>query len=227
MAQYDAADLLARVRTDLQRPEVSEDNPDALFYQYLEEAQVYWAGQFAVHAPEVLYSPPEPMTTADGGLTYTTANYPIGHMEIRHGRGGALLTPGPDWDDRADYTPEGQTIRMPGGRARTFPQGLYARYVAVPGLLNEDNEPTLRPPHMRLLLVPRACYYYATRGGYRDPAPYLLKEQKLWGGDPNLAGDTGFLGQLKTQVFGSGVAAVRGGSDQPWWRSSADFGVGG
>lgn len=218
MAMYDSADLLSRVKVDAQRPATDEDVTDAIWYQFLEEAQTYWIGQFAVHAPEVMYGAPELMTTSDSGATYTVASYPLGHMEIRSSRSGPLLRPGPDWDPNSDYTPEGQIIRIPDGRRRTFTTGPYARYVAAPGLLSGAVAPVLKPAHMRLLLVPRACYYYALRGGHRDPTPFLQKEQKLWAGDPNLSGDTGFLGQLKTQVFGAGMAAAHGG-DAPWYMS--------
>jgi hypothetical protein len=222
MAQYDSADLLSRCKALAQRPATDEDMSDAQWYIFLEEAQTYWIGQLAAHCPEVMYGAPELMTSSDGGYTYTVANYPLGHMEIRASRNGALLRPGPEWDDAADYTQEGQTIRIPGGRTRSFTDGPYARYVAVPGLLNASTAPVMKPAHMRLLLVPRACYIYAARGGYRDPTPFLQMEQKLWAGDPNLAGDTGYLGQLKTQYFGAGMAAVRP-YDDAWWRGSPDL----
>jgi hypothetical protein len=223
VAQYDSADLLARCKTLAQRPTTDEDMSDATWYGFLEEAQTYWIGQLAAHVPEVMYDAPELMTSSDGGETYTVASYPLGHMEIRASRNGALLRPGPEWDEAADYTQEGQTIRIPGGRTRSFSSGPYARYVKVPGLLNGATAPVLRPAHMRLLLVARACYLYALRGGYRDPTPFLQLEQKLWAGDPNLAGDTGYLGQLKTQYFGAGMAAVRP-LDDAWWRGSPDLG---
>jgi hypothetical protein len=223
VAQYDSADLLARCKVLAQRPAVDEDMDDPKWYQFLEEAQTEWVGQIANHAPEVMYGPPELMTTPDGGATYTVAGYPLGYMEIRSSRGGPLLRPGAEWDDNADFTQEGQIIRIPSGRTRSFGStGPYARYVAVPGLLNGATQPVLKPAHMRLLLVATACYLFATRGGYRDPTPYLQLQQKLWHGDPNLPGDIGFLGSLKTQYFGSGMAAIQQGSGD-WWRGSPDL----
>lgn len=223
MAQYDSADLLARCKATAQRPATDEDMSDVQWYSFLEEAQTYWIGQLAVHVPEVMYGAPELMTTPDAGATYTVAGYPLGHLEIRSARNGYLLRPGPEWDEASDYTQEGQIIRIPGGRTRSFGTlGPYARYVPVPGVLNAGAAPVMKPAHMRLLLVARACYLYALRGGYRDPTPFLQLEQKLWAGDPNLLGDTGYLGQLKTQYFGSGMAAVAQ-NDNAWWRGSPDL----
>jgi hypothetical protein len=181
-------------------------------------------GIIATHCPELNYGAPELMVTADAGKTYTVASYPLGHMEIRSARDGYLMRPGPEWDENSDYTPEGQTIRIPGNRTRTFSAGPYARYVPVPTTLDGSTAPVLKPAMARLLLIPRACYLYATSGGYRDPSPYLLHEQRLWGGDPNIPGDTGILGMLKTQYMGSGQAAIRSGYfDNAWWRGSADL----
>lgn len=223
MALYDSADLLARCKLDAQRPAIDELMSDTSWYIYLQEAQTYWVPQIATHFPEVMYGPPELMTTADGGQTYTVSGYPLGHMEIRASRNGVVLLPGPEWDESSAFTQEGQIIRIPAGRSRVFPNGPYARYVKVPGLLDASNQPTLKPDFCRLLLVVRACYYYASRGGYRDPTPFEQKEQKLWSGDPNLAGDVGFLGALKAQYFGAGQAAVSQQADPAWWRGTPDL----
>lgn len=224
MAYVDSADLLARTKALAQRPTTDEDMSDAQWYLFLGEAQVYWTTQIATHVPEAMVSAPELMSTSDSGATYTVASYPLGHMEIRSARNGYLLRPGPEWDENSDYTPEGQTIRIPGGRTRVFSAGPYARYVKMPTLLDGSTPPTLKPDFCRLLLPPRACYIYATRGGYRDPSPYLLMEQKMWGGDPDLPGDVGYMGALKAQYFGSGQAAVTSGPfDDAWWRGSPDL----
>lgn len=224
MALYDSADLLAKTQALLKRPSTDEDVTSAQLYLWLADAQTYWMGQIATHCPEINYSTPELLTSADSGLTYPLAAYPLGGVEIRASRSGQLLMPGPDWSETADFTVEGQTIRIPGGRRRTFTAGPYARYVRTPAALDGSTAPVMNPAYARLLLVPRACYYFATAGGYRDPSPYLLMEQKLWSGDPNLPGDTGFLGQMKAQYFGSGMAAAVSPYDGAWWRGSPDLG---
>ena len=223
MALYDSADLLAKVKALAQRPASDEAITDAQWYLWLGDAQTYWMTQIATHCPDLNVTV-ELMASSDGGATYTLSASPIGHVEVRSRRNGELLRPGPDWDPNSDYVPEGQTIRIPDGRTRTFTNGPYARYVKVPGALDGSTAPVLKPEFCRLLLVPQACYYYATSGGYRDPAPYLLMAQKLWAGHPNIPGDTGFLGALKAQYFGSGQAAVVADADAAWWRGSPDLG---
>jgi hypothetical protein len=108
-------------------------------------------GIIATHCPELNYGAPELMVTADAGKTYTVASYPLGHMEIRSARDGYLMRPGPEWDENSDYTPEGQTIRIPGNRTRTFSAGPYARYVPVPTTLDGSTAPVLKPAFARLL----------------------------------------------------------------------------
>lgn len=221
MAQYDSADLLARTKRLAKRPPVDEDIDDPTWYVKLEEAQTYWMGQFAAMFPELNYGAPELMTTADAGETYTLASEPLGgHLEIRATRNGVLLIAGPDWSETADYTIEsgGQVIRMPSKRKRTFGDGPYARYVKAPGLLSAAVQPVMKPAWARLLLPPRACYLFAIEGALRDPNYYRAQEQRLWAGDPDIAGDSGFLGTLKTQHFTAGMASVVSG-DQPWYRN--------
>lgn len=224
MAQYDSADLLARLKVFLLRPATDERIDDPTLYQFLEEAQTYWMGVLAQHAPEHNYGPPELMTTSDGGVTYTTTAVPLSNVEVLASVRGPPLFPGPYWGP-GDFTREGQIIRMCGGQARQFGGlGPYARYVATPGLLNAGTPPVLKPAHMRLLLIPRAAYIFSSQGGVLDPTYCLQAEQRLWSGDPNIAGDTGFLGALKTQDWNSGAAAVIGDPNQ--WYYNADFGVG-
>jgi hypothetical protein len=222
VAQYDSADLLARVKRLAKRPGIDEDTTDAEWYVRLEEAQTKWMAQFAALVPEQNYAAPELLTTADAGLTYQLGTEPLGgHIEIRHGRDGQLLIPSTDWGT-GDFVFEGQTIRMPHGRARTFDQGLYARYVKAPGLLTAGVQPVLKPAWCRLILPPTACYLHALEGGLRDPNFYLKLMQDRWAGDPDLAGDTGMLGTLKTQYFAAGMASVAT-LDMPWWRNNPDL----
>jgi hypothetical protein len=226
VAQYDSADLLARTKLLAKRKAMvsDEDVTDTDWYIYLEEAQTEWMVTLASLIPEPNYTL-EQMTTADGGFTYTFAGgaEPIGgHLELRSGRNGALLVPSTDWGN-GDFVMEGNLIRIPAGRSRQFSNGLWARYVKAPGLLTAGVQPVLKPAWCRKLLPPRACIKWALAGGLRDPAPFKMEEQRVWGGDPDLLGDTGVLGALKTQYAFSGVQAVQAYNAPDWWNGNPDL----
>lgn len=223
MAQYDSADLLARTKRLAKRPATDEDIADADWYVKLEEAQTKWMGQLASLVPEVNYGPPELLTTSDAGLTYDLVSEPLGgHLELKASLTGITLLPGTDWGS-GDFVIEGQKIRIPGGRRRTFPGGPYARYVKAPGLLSAAVQPVLKPAFCRLLLPPTACLLFALEGGgIRDPNYYRSLIQTLWTGDPDMPGDGGFLQVLKTQYFAAGAASVADASGD-WWRGNPDL----
>jgi hypothetical protein len=214
VAQYDSADLLARTRRALRLPALDQPEVDASLYQALEEAQTHWMGRLAALVPESNYTI-EKLTTPDGGLTYTLAAEPMGgHLELRAARDGVMLIPSTDWGS-GDFVMEGQVIRIPGNRTRTFADGPWARYVKAPGLLDATNPPIIKPSHIRLLLVQRAAAIYARNSEGRNPQPYLDEENRLWQGDRRL-GEVGFLDQLKTQYFAAGAqSVVNDGS--PWY----------
>lgn len=213
MAYLDNADLLLQTQTLLRRPSSDEELSSVQCYALLSQAQAHWQIQIASLFPEVMMGAPELLTTADAGLTYTLASEPIGAITILDGIDGSELRPGSYSDPSADYVPEGQTVRMTRHRARTFPNGLYARYVAACGVIDGSTQPTLKPPRARQLLVPRAAIIFALSGGLRDPAPYAALESSLWNGSGN--GDHGILGLIGKQT--SGYAVTPG--VQPWWRS--------
>jgi hypothetical protein len=83
-------------------------------------------------------------------------------------------------DPNADYVWEGSQIRMPLNQVRSFGDGPYGRWVTSPGTIDATTQPTMKPTYTRQLLVDRALVYFATRGGLRDPAPYLQREQQTW-----------------------------------------------
>jgi hypothetical protein len=222
MALYDSADLLARTKRLARRPGTDEDITDPIWYEKLAEAQVQWMGELAALVPEPNYSAPEQLTSPDGGFTYTLAAEPLGgHLELRATRGGLVLLPGTDWGD-GDFVLEGQIIRIPGGRSRSFPNGPWARYVKAPGVLDATNQPVMKPAFARLLLPPTACYLFALEGGIRDPGHYEKLMQERWSGNPNLPGTGGILQTLKTQFFAAGQAAVVS-ANLPWWRNNPDL----
>lgn len=160
---------------------------------------------------------PTQLSTADSGLTYTFATVPVAVVELTDGKGGRPLSLGPYYDPTTEFTWEGEsTIRMARNVARTFSGGIWARWVAQPGAVDGSTQPTL-PTQFRLLLVPRSAVLFASAGGYREATPYLREEQKIWAGDPNIAGDTGILGALKKKAWlqtGFGYVGT-----VPFWRA--------
>lgn len=207
MSTWDNADLLARCQRLANRPATDELMTDAKWYALLTEAQAQWMGTIAAICPETNFSAPELLTSADSGATYTFASYPIGHVEIRSARNGNLLVVGPEWDANTDFAQEGQTLRVPNGKTRTFSGGPYARYVKVPDVIDASTQPTMKPAHARMLLVYNALVRFCGIT-QQDPTFWLMMEQHAWSGDPNNPGDTGILGQLKTQFYASGLSAA-------------------
>lgn len=214
MALWDRAWMLAEAKALLNRPSSDLGMSDTIWYQFLTTGQAKWFEIIAAHAPHVLYAAPELLTTADSGATYTFAStpFPGGSIELRASRSGQVLSIGPEWDDSVDFTWEGDKLRVPGGRTRTFSGGPYARYIAAPSAIDASTEPTLKPPAARRLIVFDACAQAAVRMGSHDPAVFRDMEQRAAWGDPHSPGDVGIVGSLKTQVF-PGVPADR------WWLS--------
>ena len=200
MATFDSADLLARCRRLAARPTTDTSTLDTDWYALLTEAQATWVNTFAAQAPWVLMVPPTLLTSTDGGITYPFPGcvMPLAVELYDALDTGRILKPSSYFDPNGDYVWEGDHIRFPQGQAQSFANGPYARYVNPPDLLDASHQPSLVPPHARLLLVYRAVGEWAERGGFRDPAPYYRLEQKFWYGDPE-RGDVGMLGALKSQ----------------------------
>lgn len=218
MASWDSPDLLRRCQRLARRPATDADMALEDWYDLLTQAEAHWVPQFAAHVPEVLYRG-EQMTSSDGGVTWEVSTWPFGRMEIYDRPGGSLLRIGAPWDTEADGTWEGRGFRVPGNRARTFPDGgPHARYVRGPGVIDAATESAIQPPHARMLLVYHAVAEWASQGGLRDPAPYLAMAQATWGGDPDRPGDTGILGALKMSLYGVGQAASMAATGA-WWRT--------
>jgi hypothetical protein len=218
MALWDAADLLDRVKFHANRPTTDESMTDANWYTLLSDAQQRWMRVMASIVPDSQVGAPVALTEATPGQVWTFPVTPYGHLEIRHGRAGQLLTVGADYLDSTDLVWELDQVRVPSGRTRTFASGLYARYVAEPVQISAATAPVLMPPPARVLLVYDAVAQWAERGGHRDPSPFRAKLQAAWAGDPAFPGDVGICGALRTQVHGQGLdAGAHGGT---WWRSA-------
>jgi hypothetical protein len=219
---WTTAELLADCRFLARRPTLDNEMDPTDWYRLLTIAQRHYYNLFGAHFPGLLYGAPVKLTTSDDGETYdfvdaqSNAITPIGAVEIRASRNGHLLTPGPEFDAATDFVIEGTKIRIPNGKTRTFADGPYARYIAPPSDIAENVEPSLVPDFARDVLPPRACAIWATRGGSRDPTPYMAEEQKRWSGDPLTPGDFGLMGALKKQYFASMIASP---GVIYWWRS--------
>lgn len=215
MALFDSADLLARAKRMALRPTSDEETSDTDWYALLTEAQLYWVTQIALYVPDVMYTL-ELLTTSDSGVSYQFSTEPLGNYELRASPTGRLLVPTPEWDMGGDFVMDGINIRFPGSRAKTFSNGPWARYVKTPGIIDGSTQPTMKPTMARILLPARACVLWATRGGLRDPQPFLNEENGLWFGNGQT--HTGILGALKNQAFLQGAAAVPASGGDDWWR---------
>lgn len=224
MALHDTADILARAKRRLNRPTTDEALADTDWYAFFTEAQARVVSLLATHCPQAMYGAPTLLTTSDGGLTYTfgtdsglPTNYqtvfPVGHVELRASRSGTLFYPGNDWDTGDVFIMEGDKIRWPNGRARTFTDGPYARFITPPGVIDASTQPTLEPVFARVLIVDDGITRAAGERLKMDPAPYEEMFQRDW---------AEVLGALKTQYFGAGVRAL-GQPGTPWFRRQFGF----
>lgn len=213
MADWDSADLLARVKRFAATPPVDEDMQDVDWYALLTAAEAHWLPQFATHFPWLLCTAPTLMLTADGGQTYT---FPAGvtplAVQLFDALGGRLMRPSSYWDKSGDYVFEGARIRFPANDTRSFPDGApYARYVLPPGAIDGATESQLQPAYARELLVFRALVEWATRpNSLSDPDRWEAREGKLWAGEP-AKGNGGILLALKQQNPFYGATAYQTG----------------
>ena len=226
MSYETSAELLAGFKFFAMRPTTDESLTDAQIYTLLSKGQEKCYEMWAAHFPEILYGVPYLMTSADSGATYTfgTSVFPYGSVEIRASRNGNVLTPTTDWGE-GDYTWEGDNIRIPNGKTRTFSAGPYARFITAPVDISGSQEPTLIPKMARAMIMYYALYLWAEMGGginQADPNRFLGMYQSAWSGDPRIPGDAGVLAVLKKQGYGMGMAAVD--VQQPFWRGSPDLG---
>lgn len=207
---------------------------DLTWYQFLTDAQRRAIAIWSVHVPWLLYTTPTELTSADGGATYafplqitstdsgatatvSTTSIPLGKFELRDGRNGPLLTVGADFSQSADFVLESTRVRVTNGRTRTFPAGLYLRYVPAPTPIGVVIGPALMPEYARIILVYDAVATWCQTIGQKDPAPFeRLYNQFLWGNPAT--GDIGVLGALKQAALGQNSDPdVRTGAPV-WWR---------
>ena len=216
-----SAELLARCKVLANTPSVDVETPDALWYQLLSDAAVHWQQQLAVAAPGVVVGTPVVLTSTDNGYTYDLPSDPIGEVNLYRTYHGDPMAQGSYGDREADYVREGaRKIRLVSGRAESFSQGgPIARYVSAPAAISATVQPTMQPLHLRTLLVTRAVILWSLRGGFRDPAPYLLLEQHQAYGDPSNPQSQGLITGLRLSYGATG--APGGSSTGAGWRSMA------
>lgn len=217
--RWDSLNLVRKCINRARRPDTDEemlesDGVTNAWYDLLSEAQDHWVRRIAAIYPEALYGAPVKLTTADGGYTYTFGNdadgqpiFPIGHVELRESRTGRVLIPGADWQDN-DFVMEGNKIRIPNGRTKTFTSGPYARFVAPPTNISAAVQPVINPPQARVLIVLRAVITWATNGNLRDPSPWEREEQSQWETIANA---------YRTQFHLSGAQAIDDDYGE-WWK---------
>lgn len=225
MAVWDTADLLARCKRDSGVPATTEFPDDTAWYQWLSDAQQDDLDLMATHCPESQYGAPQLLTTSDSGATYAfPANeWPVGRIELRASRNGRLLVVGAEWDAGVDFVFEQNTLRVPGGKTKTYADGPYARYMSnkTDAVIDASTEPVLQPAWARRLTVLGAVARWARRGGRRDPRPFEAERQRIiWG--PRGDGSDGLIAKLKTQYQFQGAAAISFESQDRWWAGIDD-----
>ena len=185
MADWDSADLLARTRRYINRPDDDELVTDAFVYALLTEAQTEVMGELAALAPLSQMGAPVLLTSSDGGVTYTFGTDANGYAifplacEVYGTVNGRELR-ACSWLSWGDFVIEGDKIRMPGNQAQTFESGPYARFVRADASISASTEPILKPAPARILLVYRALAKYAAVGGMRDPKPWEEQYSEAW-----------------------------------------------
>lgn len=191
MARWDRADLTRQCRTMSGRPAADADMTKDLWWDLLTQGQDHWAEVIATHVPAAMYGAPVELAPNVDRSVWTLPGTGdiIGRVELRQGSA---------WGDKVDsseYVQEGRTVRVRHGKRAS----LFARFVAAPGAIDAQNEPSLQPERARILVVYHACALEASRGGMKDPAPFLALAQKTWIGDPLVPGDVGLLEALQKQ----------------------------
>jgi len=224
MPLWDRADLLTRVRDLIRRPSTDAAVTDAKLYRYLTAAESQAFEELGLTTPHALWSAPVQLTTSDGGATYTFGNdananplVPI-RVDVFRSRGDIPDYPLIEGDD---YLWEGEIIRIPQGRTRSFAGGPWARYIAPAIEITAAQGPTLTPHAARELLILGA----AIRSG-REGA---MREVTDWERDYATA-----LQRWRTRLGNTVGTQGRGeiGAQRPdWWTNpdmgSRGYGVGG
>ena len=216
MAGWDSADLLERFFTYLGRGNGGVMGADELWtdtraYMWLADAQEAVYAEIAPTAPGAFVSAPTLLSTSDGGVTYTFgANvYPFAHIEVyAQEAGGRTLLASNYGNIGGDFVIEGDTIRAPGNRTRSYSSGPWARFTSFPSRLSASVQPSLSPDQARELIVWKALENAAeVSNGAMDATIWTAKYQdakRRWI----------MLWQTQYQSSGNAAFLTSGG---PWW----------
>lgn len=183
MAAWDSADLLERWKLWAGRGtggvmDADELWTDARVYMVLADAQEQVFADMAPVAPHAFVSPPVQLTTSDGGVTYTFGSaYPFAHVEVyAQETGGRELYATDYGDGSGDFVIEGNIIRSPGNRVRSYTVGPYARYTSFPARISASQAPSLDPEPARELILWKALEIGAdVSQGAMDPTPWRAR----------------------------------------------------
>lgn len=179
---WDSSELMAKFLFNLGRGNGGQMTYDELFteprsWELLADGQ---EGVYTDHAPRashVFVGVPTLLTSSDGGVTYPLAEWPMGHMEVYAVESGGRELRGSSYGDLSGgFVFEGNKLRMPGNRPRTFASGPYARYSGYPQRLSASQEPTLMPYPARELILYKALVLAAdVPGSGLDPAKWVQR----------------------------------------------------
>ena len=213
MAFYDTADLLARCKRDLNRPDSDEAITDAHWYAFMSEAQQEAFWYLAGRVPEALVGSPAQLTAAGDNKTFTFGTDVDGAnvvpLALALYRTLAEIPDAP-LVEGIDFLMEGSRIRIPNDR--TMSPAPYGQWVSPPNVINASTEPTLLKP-ARALIASGAVAKAAAKRLKQDPGPYL---------DQYKSDMVSLLVVLRAQVYTQG--ALRVAANWDWTRGMADSG---
>lgn len=171
MATWASSVLLSRFNDLTGRPATSDSISDANKYARLTDAQNVVLADAAARVPKAFYSTAASgatptLTSGDGGHLFTFGTdlnsdplFPIGKVRIFP---SLAAIPDSPWIEGVDYVSEGTQIRIPNNA--TYGGTLYWRGIAPAIDISATNQPTIVPPHFRILIVYEAVRRYALEG---------------------------------------------------------------
>lgn len=223
MADFDTLDLIAKAKMRAKRPAVDEETSAQDWASLLNEAEAHVKGILSAHVPESQMGGLVLLELAGDrkSATFPAGVYPTGRVELYDGLAGRRLYPGSYDDPDADFVIEAAGVRAPMDRTLSFSGGLYARWteggsdIALNDAGASIGEPTLMPPHARILIVYEALSRWASMGGFRDPTYYENLFTNAAFDDPR-TGKVGLVTQMKLQYH---AQSAGGAARRMWWRS--------
>ena len=214
---WTTAALQDRLALYLGRGVGGDFGPDELFTSarqqlLLADAYEQVVSEFAPRFPSVFMGGPVQMISTNGGVTYITpsGDTPFGHAEVYSRENAVWELVASTYGDRCgDFVIEGNALRMPGNRVRTWSGGApWIRYVGMPTRLDTGAQPVMEPPSSRELILWRALALAAEiPNGDLDSAVWQQKYSDA--------------AARYTMVWATQYSTVgqqaRGGVSQPWW----------